>query len=81
MPSNAEVIDLADDDFEEEYESIPIPDDIEVLEAMPTAGPSTKREIKSTSMDNSYDLGDDFDEKQRLRGKIEKLKAEVRTCP
>jgi hypothetical protein len=81
MPSNAEVIDLADDDFEEEYESIPIPDDIEVLEAMPTAGPSRQREIKSTSMDDSYNLGDEFDEKQRIREKIEKLKAEVRTCP
>jgi hypothetical protein len=83
MPSNAEVIDLTDDDFEEEYESIPIPDDIEVLEAMPmpTAGPSRQREIKSTSMDDSYNLGDEFDEKQRLREKIEKLKAEVRTCP
>jgi len=78
MPSNVEVIDLADDDFEDEYESIPIPDDIEVLEAMPTAGPSRPRESKSTSMDDSYNLGDEFDEKQRLRGKIEKLKAEVR---
>jgi hypothetical protein len=80
MPSNAEVIDLACDDFEEEYESIPIPDDIEVLEAMPTAGPSRQREIKSTSMDDSYNLGDKFDEKQRLREKIEKLKAEVCVC-
>jgi hypothetical protein len=78
MPSKAEVINLADDDFEEEYESIPIPDDIEVLEAMPTAGPSRKRESKSTSMDNSYNLGEEFDEKQRIRGKIEKLRAEVR---
>jgi hypothetical protein len=56
-------------------------DDIEVLEAMPTAGPSRKRETKSTSMENSYNLGDDFDEKQRIRGKIEKLKAEVRAYP
>jgi hypothetical protein len=81
MPSNIEVIDLADDDFEEEYESIPIPDDIEVLESMPTAGSSRKREIKSNSIDDSYNLGDKFDEKQRLREKIEKLKAEVRTRP
>lgn len=78
MPFNAEVIDLADDDFEEEYESIPLPDDIEVLEAMPTAGPSRKRETKSTSIDKAYDIGDDFDEKHILRGKIEKLKSEVR---
>jgi len=81
MPSNAEVIDLVDDDFEEEYESIPIPDDIEVLEAMPTAGSSRRREIKSTSRDDSYSLGEESDEKQRLREKIEKLNAEVRTCP
>lgn len=78
MPSKAEVIDLADDDLEDEYESIPIPDDIEVLEAMPIAGPSRKREVKSNSIDRSNDLGDKFDRDQGIRGQMAKLDAEVR---
>lgn len=78
MPSKAEVIDLAGDDFEDQYESISIPDDIEEIEAMPTAGPSRKRAIKSAGDDRSNDWGDKFDEKQETRGKIAKLDVEVR---
>lgn len=78
MLSKAEVIDLADDDFDNEYESIPIPDDIEVLEAMPIAGPSRKRAIKSTSLDRSNDFAERHDAKQEVRSKVAKLDVEVR---
>jgi hypothetical protein len=79
MPSNIEVIDLAgEDDLDDQFESIPIPDDIEEIEAMPVAGPSRKREVKSNSIERTNNFGDKFDEQQAIRGKIAKLDVEVR---
>jgi uncharacterized protein YaaR (DUF327 family) len=75
MPSKAaEIIDLADDDMDDEFESIPIPDDIEEIEAMPIAGPSKRREVKTEKTGSS----DYFDKRQSIDAKLAKLDVEVR---
>jgi len=75
MPSKAEIIDLADDDdMDEEYDSIPIPDDIEEIEAMPIAGPSKKRDVKTERIGSS----DYFDKRQAIDAKLAKIDVEVR---
>lgn len=80
MPATTEVIDLADDDddLDEQYESISIPDDIEEKEGLPTAGPSREREAKSSSEEKTSGYGEKFDAEQVVRGKVAKLDVEVR---
>lgn len=78
MPPKAEIIDLVEDDLDEQYKSISVPDDIEEIEAMPVAGPSRKRDLKSASEEKPDKFGEKFDEEQAIRGKVAKLDVEVR---
>jgi hypothetical protein len=80
MPFKTEVIDLADDDPTEQYESISIPDDIEEIEAMPVAGPSKSRDEKAVRVRSTSgeDASDCFDKRQSISAKLAKLDVEVR---
>lgn len=68
MPHNPDVIDLADDDDndEAEYDSIPLPDDIEAIEN----GRHTTTEENQSGIDI----------RQSLKEELAKLEAEVSIC-
>lgn len=77
------VIDLVDDDDEEEqYDSIPLPEDIEDIEN--TAGPS-RRQISNTSRNGSGDAigSGELLHRQSLKERLAKLDGEVgaASCP
>lgn len=83
MPVAAEVIDLADEDDEEFYESIDVPEDIEAIEAMPR--PSRQRngsgQGRRTPSANSMEPPvDGFDARQEIKMEMAKVDAEVRHC-
>lgn len=80
MPDRREVIDLVDDD--EQYESIGIPDDIEAIEAISTAGPSRHRNNSGqnhrvASTGSSKSSADAFDARQDVKMKLAKIDVEV----
>lgn len=80
MQLDRDVIDLVDDDEEgpdEDYESIPLPDDIEAIENA-GAGPSRRNDHKTTSYVNLD--ADDMEKRQNLKEELARLDAEVRTC-
>lgn len=77
MAYKHDVIDLADDeDDEAEYDSIPLPDDIEAIEN--AAGPSRRRssEGRKGSMEGAQD---GIDARQSLKAELAKIDAEVST--
>lgn len=77
MPYKPDVIDLADDDDDDsdeaEYDSIPLPDDIEAIEN--TAGPSSY--LNGGRGDSTGGDQDGIDTRQDLKEDLAKLEAEV----
>lgn len=80
MSYEREVIDLVDveDDEEAEYDSIPLPDDIEAIEN--DAGPS-RRSSNESRYPSKKDAQSGIDIRQGLKEQLAKLDAEVSPTP
>lgn len=81
MPGAVDVIDLAEEDEDELYESMEVPDDIEAIEAIPVAGPSRQRngsgQGRRTSTAGLDSTIDGFDARQEVKMEMAKIDAEV----
>ena len=76
MSHNRDVIDLADDDDDEEaeYDSIPLPDDIEAIEN--AAGPSW-RSSDEARQSRAIEAQTGIEDRQGLKEQLAKVDAEV----